>query len=177
MSPSCSVPPRSTSAHRPRSVPPRSAKGPRATVGFRAQVGCRPPRSVPVRPWQSYRVKLSRCEPRLPRIGGVFPQKGEQLWLQTWNNQDLLIKNPNSRTFQHGAAARWPETYLLALRTVCYAKMVPGRTSGLRARFRPDSNRESLNFGNPADFEVCKIMIRPKFGSEARFPARSHCVT
>ena len=34
--------------------------------------------------------------------------------------------------------------------TSCYAIMLPGRKSGFRAGFRPDSNRESLKIGPPA---------------------------
>ncbi len=34
--------------------------------------------------------------------------------------------------------------------TVCYAIVLPGRKSVFRARFQPDSNRESLKNGPPA---------------------------
>jgi hypothetical protein len=36
------------------------------------------------------------------------------------------------------------------LATLGYAIELPGRNSGFRARFRPDSSRESLNAGPPA---------------------------
>ncbi len=33
---------------------------------------------------------------------------------------------------------------------LCYTIVLPGRTSGFRAEFRPDSSRESLRFSPPA---------------------------
>ncbi len=63
-------------------------------------------------------------------------------------------------------------------RPLCYAIIRPGRKSGFRAGFRPDSARESIEIGPPAgqrtDFEALPIHTRPKFGPEARFPARKH---
>ncbi len=60
---------------------------------------------------------------------------------------------------------------------LCYAIVLPGRKSGVPARFRPDSSRGSFKIGPPkagrrADFEVFPIKIWPKSGPEARFPAR-----
>ncbi len=54
--------------------------------------------------------------------------------------------------------------------TLCYAVMLPGRKSGLRAGLRPDSSRESLKIGSPAgrraDFEAFPMCSRT--GGEAR---------
>ncbi len=62
--------------------------------------------------------------------------------------------------------------------TLRYAIMFPGRKSGSRDGFRPDSNRESVKIGplagRRADFYVFQIGIRPKSGPEAQFPARRH---
>ncbi len=66
--------------------------------------------------------------------------------------------------------------------TLCYAIVFPGRNSGLRFGFRPDSSRESFKIGPPAgrraEFEAFLIGIWPKSGPEARFPARKqYCTT
>ncbi len=41
-------------------------------------------------------------------------------------------------------------TYMAPNPTLCYARVPPGRKSGFRARFRLDSNWESLEIGPPA---------------------------
>ncbi len=59
--------------------------------------------------------------------------------------------------------------------------MFPGRKSGFRAGFRPDSGVENLKIDPPAgraDFEVFPITIWPKSAPETRFTARKHhCIT
>ncbi len=66
--------------------------------------------------------------------------------------------------------------------TLCYAIVRPGRKSGFRAGFRPDSGRESLRIcplaggpkaGRMAALHAFPIRIRPKSCPEARFPAGS----
>ena len=67
-------------------------------------------------------------------------------------------------------------------RTLCYPIVFPGRKSGFRAGFRPDSSRENikvcLHTGRRAEFEAFPIRIRSKSVPGVRFPARKHyCVT
>ena len=49
--------------------------------------------------------------------------------------------------------------------TLCYAIVLPGRQSGVRLGFRPDSSRENLKISTPAgrraDFEAFPIRLRP----------------
>ncbi len=66
--------------------------------------------------------------------------------------------------------------------TLCYALVLAGRKSGLRAGFEPDFSREGIQIGITAgrrpDFDVYPIGIRPKSCPEARFQARKHyCLT
>ena len=69
-----------------------------------------------------------------------------------------------------------------AAHTLCYAILLPGRQSGVRAGLRPDSNRENFKIGRPkagrrVDSETFPPRIRPKCDPETPFPARMHyCV-
>jgi hypothetical protein len=85
----------------------------------------------------------------------------------------MLREPQNEDDFEHSSYAAY----------FIYARVFPGRKSGFRAGLWPESGRESLKIGPPAgrmpaDFEVVPMRIRPKSGTDARFPARKqYCVT
>ncbi len=66
--------------------------------------------------------------------------------------------------------------------TPCYTIVLPGRKSGFRAGFQPDSSQVSLKISTAAgrrdDLEAFLKRIRPTATPEAGNPARKHyCVT
>ncbi len=57
--------------------------------------------------------------------------------------------------------------------TLCYAIMLQGRKSGFRAGFRPDSNRENIKIGPPADLRPAGVpILRLSRLESGRSPAR-----
>ncbi len=80
---------------------------------------------------------------------------------------------------QTKTSRQWPSwTFEPQNIILCYAIVLPGRTSGFRAGFRPVSGWESTNIGPlagrmPSGFEVFPIRIRPTSGPEATEPALS----
>ncbi len=54
----------------------------------------------------------------------------------------------------------------------CYSIVLPGRKSGFRARFRPDSSRESFKSGPPRPAGGPILRVSRRTGPEARLPAQ-----
>ncbi len=70
-----------------------------------------------------------------------------------------------------------PGTRACPVLALCYAIVLPGRTSGFRAGFRPESSRESLKIGPPAG-EVFLIGVWPNSARKLNFwPGKHYCVT
>jgi hypothetical protein len=90
----------------------------------------------------------------------------------------VLLSTPDETKARTAAVTLWIRDVCGCI--LCCALVLPGRTSGFRAGFRPDSGRESRPPGRPfagrrADFKAFPIKILPKIGPETRFPARKHC--
>ncbi len=73
---------------------------------------------------------------------GVFRRRSE-----TFKLCDRSIENYPSGPRGQGGLLK---ARLRAKPVLCYAILLPGRKSAFRARFRPDSNRESFTIGVPA---------------------------
>ena len=66
-----------------------------------------------------------------------------------------IQKYPQTSSTLGSSSAHGPPDFAAAdnyglQRTLCYAIVLPGRKSGFRAGFRPDSSRESIKIGPPA---------------------------
>ncbi len=114
--------------------------------------------------WSAFYNENQRFELDTLEVASRFPT-------QTSKTNDFRGPFDESTPVPPGTQT-WGVT-LIAIATLCYAMVLLGRKSGIRAAFRPDSIREGINIGPPAGLRPAggPILMHSRIES-GRNPAR-----